>query len=150
MYTLAVQRAQELLASGVYNQDQVDSALADILTQKDALRAVETVGGVECFISGLFKTSKVNVGKTATMAISVIKGRDVVDFEIYNEAGTMIEITRQTVSRTKSDRDNWTIVIKPTNAEAGSEPQKYTVYAVLGDGTRSADYLEMSILVIGR
>ncbi|MBQ9082676.1 MAG: family 20 glycosylhydrolase [Clostridia bacterium] len=147
-YTKAIDSAKALLESGVYTQDEVDAAKQNIDAWKTNLREVETVSEVECFISGSFRTSKVYVGKLATMNISTIKGRDIKGFEIYNEAGTIIDVVRQTVNTRKSDRDNWTIIMRPTEAEAGDEPQTYTVYAVLGDGSRSADCLEMSILVI--
>lgn len=145
MYTDAVESAQLLLYSGEYTQEQVDYALATIQAMKEALREQETVSETICFISGSFKTSKVYVGKVATMNMSVIKGTDIAGFEIYNDIGTTTEIIRSGVSTKKSDRDNYMLMFNPTEEEVGE--RTYTVYAVLSDGTRSADSLSMSILV---
>ena len=145
MYTAAVNAGQSLLDSGVYTQEEVDAALSHIQEQKAALREAETVGGVTCFISGKFKSSKVYVGKVATIAMSVVKGTDIAGFEIYNDLNTTTEIMRHSVSTSKSDRDNHTVLFKPTSAEKGE--RTYTVYAILGDGTRSADCLTLTLTV---
>lgn len=143
MYAGAVQNAQALLESGTFTQEQVDNALAAIQTQKEALRELETVSGTVCFISGDFKSSKVYVGKVATINMSVIKGTDIAGFEVYNDIGTTTEIIRSAVSTKKSDRDNYMLMFQPTAEEVGT--RTYTVYAVLGDGTRSADSLSMIV-----
>ena len=87
------------------------------------------------------------VGKVATMGISVVKGSDITGFEVYNEAGTLMEITRQTVNTKKADRDVWTVIFKATAAEVSAEPHYYSAYAVFSDGTRSSDCMVLSIQV---
>lgn len=142
-YTQAVEDAERLLESGVFTQAQVNSALEAIETQKQKLVTPEET----CFISGSFKTSSVVVGKVATMGISVVKGSDISAFEVYNEADMPMEIMRQTVNTRNSDRDIWTVIFKATAAEIGAEPHSYRAYAVFSDGSRSADCMELSIMV---
>lgn len=144
MYTAAVQKAKALL-QGNPSQEEVDAALALIQQQKDALREKETVGAVDCFIGGAFKSASVNYGKTATIQISVYKNVDIVGFEIYNDLNTVTKITKATCSTSKADRDNWSIKFSPTKAEKGE--RTYTIYAILADGTLSADSLTLKIKV---
>ena len=145
MYAAAVQSAQELLNSGVYTQEQIDSALAAIQTQKDSLRELDSVGETVCFISGSFKSSKVNAGKVATINMSVIKGTDIAGFEVYNDLGTATEIIRSDSNSKQSDRDNYMLMFSPTKELKGN--RTYTVYAVLGDGTRSSDCLTLTVTI---
>jgi len=145
MYAVAVEQAQALLESNDFTQEELDEALAFIETQKEALRSAETVSGVKCFISGKFKSSKVYVGKVATMALSVVKDAPIGGFEIYNDLNTTTEVKKATVSTSKSDRNNWSITFNPTKAEKGN--RTYTVYAILEDGSRSADCLTLTITV---
>jgi len=145
MYAVAVEQAQALLESNDFTQEELDEALAFVETQKEALRSAETVSGVECFISGKFKSSKVYVGKVATMALSVVKDAPIGGFEIYNDLNTTTEVKKATVSTSKSDRNNWSITFNPTKAEKGN--RTYTVYAILEDGSRSADCLTLTITV---
>lgn len=144
-YTYAVKAAQELLDSGTYTQEDVDASLDNIRTAKEKLRKCETISDVECFISGSFKVSKVTVGKVATLNMSAYKGLDIVDFEIYSDLGTRMTITRSMQNTTKSDRDNYGLMFRPSAEERGE--RTYTVYAVLPDGTRSADCLILPLTV---
>jgi hypothetical protein len=144
MYAAAVEAAQELLLDTPY-QEEVDAALALIQKRKDALRRKETVGSVECFISGDFRSATVNAKKTAILQISVFKNLDIVGFEIYNDLNNEITITSAIRSTVKLDRYNWTVQFKPTKAEKGD--RTYTIYAILADGSRSADCLTLALKV---
>ena len=144
-YALAVKAAKELLQKDSFTQEEVDAALDEIHLQWDALEEKPEGGTVECFISGKFKSSTVCVSKAATLQISTVKGVNIVGFEIYNDLDSDIEVTGISCNTSKSDRDNWTVKFKPTKAEKGT--RAYTIYAILEDGTRSADCLKLSLKV---
>jgi len=144
-YTAAVNAGQKLLDSGAYTQADVNAAVTEIENAKTALQTAEVETGVECFISGSFKSTKVYVGKVATINMSVIKGTPVDDFEIENDLGETIEIVKTSCSTKKSDRDNYTVIFKAQEHEVGE--RTYVVYGILADGTRSSDYLTLTITV---
>ena len=67
------------------------------------------------------------------------------EFEIYSDLGTRMTIIRSMTNTKKSDRDNYGLMFSPTAEERGE--RTYTVYAVLPDGTRSADCLILPLTV---
>lgn len=144
-YTKAVEDAKELLNGSVYDQADVDAALADIKTAAANLRRIEDVSEVNCFIQGAFKTSKVNVGKIATLSVSVYKDVEVRNFEIYNDQGKLIEIIKSTTNTRNTDRDMYFLMFSPTAEEKGQ--RTYTIYAILANGTRSADSMTFSLKI---
>ena len=142
-YTAAAEAGREALTSAK-TQAEVDAAV-DMLNQcKNALEAVST-GTVPAFISGSFKSSYVYVGKVATLNMSVIKGTEIDHFMITNDVNAEVEIVRYSVSTKKTDRDNYCIIFKATEAMVGD--RTFTVYAVYADGTRSVDCLTLTIKV---
>lgn len=144
LYTDAVNAAQTLLDSGAYTQEELDAALANIQEKKAALSEATTVGTVSCFISGKFRSTKVSAKKRAILAMSVVKGTDISHFEVHNDLNTTTEVTSMTLIA-MDDRDEYTIVFKPTKADKGE--RTYRVYAIMNDGTRSADCLELKLTV---
>lgn len=142
-YTRAVEAAKKLLNGGVYDQADVDAALVDIQTTVAHLRCVEDVSSINCFIQGAFKTSKVNVGKVATLSVSIYKDVEVNSFEIYNDQGKRIKIIRSSTNTRNADRDVYLMMFSPTAEEEGH--RTYTIYAILADGTRSADSMTFSL-----
>lgn len=143
-YTAAVSAARNLLEENGYTQAEVDEALAEIQTARDALETVE-VGTEECFIAATFKSSYVYAGRVATLNVSITKGSDIAGFEIYNDVNAEIVIVRQTKNTRLSDRDNYSIIFKTNEAMQGL--RTFTVYAVYPDGTRSADSLTLTLNV---
>ena len=142
-YTNTVNDARNLLESGAYTQETVDTALAAVKSAKDAL--VSAQGTVECIISGTARATRVTAGKTVSLTVGVEKSAETVGLLVFDENGK--EITPQSTSTNtrKSDRNTHTVVFKVTAADRGTHV--YTVYAVLADGTMSADFVQFTIQV---
>lgn len=144
-YTYAVKAAQELLDSGAYTQEDVDAELEKITTARQKLRESGTVSDVECFIKGAFRSSRVDVGKMASLSVSTYKNLEISGFEIYNDLGMRMTIVRFTQNTSKAERDISISTFSPTAEERGE--RTYTIYAILADGTRSADFLTFPLTI---
>lgn len=141
-YQAAVNSGKELLASGAYTQEALDAAVLAIGDAKKELEEA-AVGETNCFINGAFKTKYVNVGKAATLNMNVCKGLDIEEIKIYSDLGTEPTITRSMKNTSKSDRDIYGLMFSPTDEDRGV--RTYTVYAILSDGSRSADHLTLTL-----
>jgi hypothetical protein len=104
----------------------------------------ETVD-VDWFMQGAFRTKYVNATKTASLSISSAKDPAVVGFEIYNDLGQKIEITKLTQNKKNAERDINAITFSPTADEVGM--RTYTVRAIFADGKTSAQTATFSIEV---
>ena len=142
-YTAAVTAAKELLNSGVYNQEAVDAALANIQAAVEAL--VEIENPVYCVISGTARSSRVNVGKTCVLTVGVVKSVAVNGLRIFDEDGKEITPSQTSTNTKKSDRNTHTFTFKVTADDRGMHT--YTAYAVLADGSLSADFVRFEIEV---
>lgn len=142
-YTAAVSAAKSLLDSGVYNQETVDAALANIQTAVEAL--IEVENPVYCVISGTARSSRVNAGKTCVLTVGVVKSVDVTGLRIFDETGKEITPSQTSTNTKKSDRNTHTFTFKVTAEDRGLHT--YTAYAVLADGSLSADFVQFEIEV---
>lgn len=143
-YTAAVNAGKNLLNSGAYTQADVDAALAAINTAKAAL---EPNGeGVECIIGGSAQSKRVYANRTATLTVNTDKNVDTVGLRVVDENGKVIDATRYTLNTKQKSRDIHTFIFKVTAADRGTHT--YTIYVVLADGTRSADFIQVTITVV--
>ena len=143
-YTSAVTAAKNLLNTGTYSQTDVDAALAAINAAKAAL--VPSGEGVECILSASSKTQKAYVGKSASFSISTKKDVTVVGILIIDDFGKQVTITKCTQNTTKADRNCSTVSFKLTKNDRGN--RTYTIYAILEDGSLSADSIQLTLKVI--
>ena len=146
-YTSAVDSGKALLAAEKPLQKDVDAAVEAINDAKNALKEAEEaeIGTVECLVQGSFKTSKVYVGKVATLSVSTKKNVEVTSMEVYDDLGKLIDFVRYNQNTKKADRNIHTMIFKVSAEDVG--PREYTVRAILADGTRSVDSMTFSILV---
>ena len=142
-YTSAVTAAKNLLNAGAYTQADVDAALAAINAAKAAL--APTGEGVECIIGGSANNTRVYVNKVATFTISTEKNVKTSGLRVFDENGKEITPTRTALNTKIANRDVHTFVFKATAEYKGTHT--FTVYAVLADGTLSADYVQITITV---
>ena len=139
-YTVAVAEGKALLASEGFTQDQLNAAFARIQATKDNLALIED--GVECIISGTARSKRVNVGKTAVLTVGVYKTVETIGVRVFDENGNEITPSATSTNTKKSDRNTHTFNFKPTAEDCGTHT--YTVYAVLADGTLSADSIQFT------
>ena len=142
-YTSAVTAAKNLLNTGTYSQTDVDDALAAINAAKAAL--VPSGEGVECILAGSAQASRVSVNRVATFTISTDKNVATKGVRVFDENGKEITPSRTGLNLRNSQRDIHTFIFKVTAADRGT--RTYTVYAVLADGTLSADCVQITITV---
>ena len=142
-YTSAVTAAKNLLNTGTYSQTDVDAALAAINAAKAAL--VPAGEGVECIIGGSTNTPRVYVNKFARITATTEKGVKTTGLRVFDENGKEVTPTSCALNTRNANRDGHTFVFKATAEYKGKHI--YTVYAVLSDGTLSADYLQITIEV---
>lgn len=142
-YTVAVAEGQALLADDTATQAQLDAAVTAIEAAKAALELIED--GVECILGGSAKSSRVYVNKVATLTVSTDKSVATIGLVVVDENGNEIEATRYVLNTKITQRDVHTFIFTVTAADRGTHT--YTVYAVLADGTLSADYIQATIEV---
>ena len=144
-YEQAVKMAQELIDSENYDQVAINTAAASIKYAKEAL--VEYVlSDQNWFVQGAFKTSKVYVGKVATLSVSSRKDVVIDHYEIYSDlGGASKELVRCTVNTRNTARDITTMIFQAEEHERGD--RTYSVYAVFKDGTRSKNCETFNITV---
>lgn len=143
-YAAAVSAARELLAAGALSQDDVDAALADI---QSALNGLLLLGdnAVSCILGGGVKSSRVYVNKVATLTVSTDKSVTTEALYVVDENGKVIEATRYVLNTKNTNRDIHTFIFTVTAEDRGTHT--YTVYAVLEDGSLSADFIQVTIEV---
>lgn len=142
-YTGAVMAARDLLETGAYTQEDVDSALAALANAREALLGAGE--GVECILAGSAQSSCVSVNRVATFTISTEKNVETAGVRVFDENGREITPTRCALNTRNTKRDIHTFIFKVTAADRGT--RTYTVYAVLADGTLSADAVQITIQV---
>lgn len=149
-YQNAVLEGKALLGNNTVTQTDIDTAVASINTAYQNLAAVKT-NDADWFVQGAFKSSKVYVGKVATLSISTKKDIDVIGFVLYNvnnmprSTDVSGDFNRYTVNTRNSARNIHTMIYEVLDSEVGE--QTYRAYALYENGTRSADYKEFTITV---
>ncbi|MBQ9083984.1 MAG: hypothetical protein IJY28_10920 [Clostridia bacterium] len=88
-------------------------------------------------ISGKFKTAKANVGKVATLGVSVTKGHNITNIHIVSDLGRVVELTKFVVSTRPTDKDSVTAILPAVEEDIGE--RTYTYYIISGNGYRTAE-----------
>lgn len=143
-YSSAVNAGRNLLALESCTQDQLDAALADIQAAVAALVLVED-DAVKCILGGSSRSFRVYVNKVANLTISTDKTVETIGLKVYDDTGKEIPYTRYVLNTKLTARDVHTFIFKVTAEDLGI--RTYTVYAVLADGTVSADFIQFNIEV---
>ena len=144
-YTYAVNSGKVLLESGSYTEEEIAETAELIAVARENLMKQEQVLEEEYILQGAFRTSKVNVGKLASLSISVTKGLKVKQIDIYNDQGRKMTITRSTINTKQTDRDIYMPIFSPDEEERGE--RTYTAYVILEEGTRPADSLALPLTI---
>lgn len=143
-YSSVVNAGRNLLALESCTQDQLDAALADIQAAVAALVLVED-DAVKCILGGSSRSFRVYVNKVANLTISTDKTVETIGLKVYDDTGKEIPYTRYVLNTKINARDVHTFIFKVTAEDLGI--RTYTVYAVLADGTVSADFIQFTIEV---
>lgn len=150
-YRAAVNAGEVVAADKTATQEVVDVAVAAINAAYQELAFVDGISDTGWFVQGAFKSSKVYVGKVATLSVSTIKNSGVASLLVYNENGLLRntanegDFVRYNVNTRNAARDIHTMIFTALESEVGE--QTYRVYAVFEDGTRSSSYEEFTITV---
>ncbi|MGM9596407.1 MAG: family 20 glycosylhydrolase [Eubacteriales bacterium] len=146
-YSKAASDAQELKTNGASTQDEIDAAVALLETRKGQLREKSEVGTEEWMVSIASQSSSCLLGKTVTLSVGVKTSCGVTEFEVYDDLGNRVELSRVKfidIDAKKPDKQFVYLMFKTT--EKGQ--RTYTVYAVdSSSGKRSPDKLSCTIKV---
>lgn len=146
-YSKAASDAQALKAGGASTQEDIDAAVQLLKTRKGQLREKSEVGAEEWMVSLASQSSSCLLGKTVTLSVGVKTSCGVTGFEVYDDLGNRVELSRVKfidIDAKKTDKQFVYLMFKTT--EKGQ--RTYTVYAVdSSSGKRSPDKLSCNIKV---
>lgn len=145
-YSKAASDAQALKTNGASTQDEIDAAVALLETRKGQLREKSEVGAEEWMVSIASQSSSCLLGKTVTLSVGVKTSCGVEGFEVYDDLGNRVELSREKfidIDAKKPDKQFVYLMFRTT--EKGQ--RTYTVYAVDSSGKRSPDKLSCNIKV---
>ena len=145
-YSKAASDAQALKTNGASAQEDIDAAVALLEARKGQLREKSEVGAEEWMVSIASQSSSCLLGKTVTLSVGVKTSCGVEGFEVYDDLGNRVELSRLKfidIDAKKPDKQFVYLMFKTT--EKGQ--RTYTVYAVDSSGKRSPDKLSCTIKV---
>ena len=146
-YSKAASDAKALKTNGASAQEDIDAAVALLEARKGQLREKSEVGAEEWMVSIASQSSSCLLGKTVTLSVGVKTSCGVTGFEVYDDLGNRVELSRVKfidIDAKKTDKQFVYLMFKTT--EKGQ--RTYTVYAVdSSSGKRSPDKLSCTIKV---
>ena len=145
-YSKAASDAQALKTNGASAQEDIDAAVALLETRKGQLREKSEVGAEEWMVSLASQSSSCLLGKTVTLSVGVKTSCGVEGFEVYDDLGNRVELSRVKfidIDAKKPDKQFVYLMFRTTD----KGQRTYTVYAVDSSGKRSPDSLSCNIKV---
>ncbi len=138
-YENALNAAIALLESNNADETAIDGAIASLDDAVENLVFVDNVDNeTEWFVQGAFKTSRVYVGKVATLSVSTENNANIDSLIVYNQLGEKKEIVRSYCNTRNTSRDIYTLIFTVGEEERNAS-HTYRVYAKFKDGSVSAD-----------
>lgn len=139
-YTKAVTAAQALAENTECDQETLDAAVAKIEELKALLRSVNAVSDKNIITSLQSKSTRVVKGKLVTLTL--ISNEPIQGVEVYDDLGNRVTLKVYSVAR-NSTNTKYRVTFQFVENNKGT--RTYTVYAVDGDGNRSADYKQCQV-----
>lgn len=139
-YTKAVTEAQALAENTDSDQKALDAAVTKIGEMKALLRTVDTVSEKTIITSLQSKSTRVVKGKLVTLTL--ISNEPIQGVEVYDDLGNRVTLKVYSVAR-NSTNTKYRVTFQFVENNKGT--RTYTVYAVDGDGNRSADYKQCKV-----
>lgn len=145
-YSKAASDAKALKTNGASAQEDIDAAVQLLKTRKGQLREKSEVGAEEWMVSIASQSSSCLLGKTVTLSVGVKTSCGVEGFEVYDNLGNRVELSRVKfidIDAKKPDKQFVYLMFRTTD----KGQHTYTVYAVDSSGKRSPDKLSCNIKV---
>jgi hypothetical protein len=139
-YTKAVTEARALAENTECDQETLDAAVAKIEELKALLRSVNAVSDKIIITSLQSKSTRVVKGKLVTLTL--IANEPIQGVEVYDDLGNRVTLKSYSVAR-NSTNTKYRVTFQFVENNKGT--RTYTVYAVDGDGNRSADYKQSKV-----
>lgn len=145
LYAKAIGAAKDLLAVPGYTFEDVEKAIADIENAKNKLE-LNSTATVECMQSATARTSSAYAGRAFTVVVNTDKAASVTGIKIFDDRGNEVPVDRYAVNVRQTTRDSHSIIFSVSAADRGE--RIYTFYAILPDGSLSADSLQLHLTVL--
>ncbi|MGM9652557.1 MAG: family 20 glycosylhydrolase [Eubacteriales bacterium] len=145
-YKVMAESARLLRSRTDATQEEIDAVADRLAYLKKQLRAVDAITGENCILSFASMSSYAMRGKVFIFAVTVLTDAEIDHFEIYDEAGSRVDICYAIWNKVNPRTPEKRSVQIRVRAEVFGQ-HTYTVYAIRADGTRSPDMKSLTVLV---